>query len=179
MLRRTCLPFLWKIKGSCFIIMGGLRGGREHRGEGAQVLEEKSTSWWEGCILPGTVYLWTQTIGFILTWPVDVWIIHWDSHCKSVERKQAFSQWFTGSSLRKNPYIPTSFYWWWRQPAQTKASGWDSFCLTYFRFTAKPRLLITIAVTHFLLNWVCLIADCIQNPTKLHYCFTHGCRPVW
>lgn len=125
------------------------------------------------CLFPDT------QDGIHFTWPVDIWIIHWDSQCKSVERKQAFSQWFTGSNLRNNPCIPTSFYSWWRQPAQTKTVRWDSFCLTYFRFTAKPRLLITIVVTHFLLNWVCLIANCIQNPTKLCYSLTHGGGPVW
>lgn len=95
------------------------------------------------CLFPDT------EDGICLPWPVDIWITHWDSHCKSVERKQAFSQWFTGSSLRNNPYIPTSFYWRWRQPARTKTFRWGSFCLACFRFTAKPRVLIMIVVTHF------------------------------
>lgn len=44
-----------------------IRRGREHWE--AQVLE-KSTSWWKGCILPGTVYFQTQRMGLILP---DLW----------------------------------------------------------------------------------------------------------
>lgn len=73
MLSHTCLPFLGKIKGNCFVITNGLRGGREHWE--SQVLE-KSTSW---CILPGNVYFQAQRMGFILpdlwTFELLIWIL--------------------------------------------------------------------------------------------------------
>lgn len=118
---------------------GTLGGCTGFRGEVHLLMRGLYFAW--NCLFPDT------EDGIRLTWPVDVWLTHWDSHCKSVEWKQAFSQWFTGSSLRNNPSIPTSSYSGWRQPAQNKTSRWDSFCLMYFRLTAK--LLITVAVRHF------------------------------
>lgn len=115
-----------------------IKRGREHWE--AQVLE-KSTSWCKGlyfawnCLFPDT------KDGINLTWPVNIWITHWDSQCKSVERKQTFSQCFAGSSLRNNPYIPTSPYWWCRQPAQAKTFTCDSFLSYTFQIYCKAKVI--------------------------------------
>lgn len=87
MLSCTCLPFLWEIKGNCFIVMNGLRGeGNTGR---AQVLEENPPPD-ERVVF--CLHLFTsrhrgQDSSYLICGHLNT---HWVSHCKSVEEKTGF-----------------------------------------------------------------------------------------
>lgn len=90
MLTCICLPFLWEIKGNCFIIVNGLNG--EGSTSVAQVLEENAS------LMRGLYFVWVCLLPdtedrIHLAWSVHIWITQRGSHCKSVEGKMGF---FTG-----------------------------------------------------------------------------------